>query len=974
MNLILRVWGILVIVIKRIFAQKWLSLSILVGLSVSIALVMSIPIYSDGVYYRILTEELAKVSEGSRRPPFAFMFQYIRQNDANTDWEFVEAVDSYLVESGAKDIGLPQKSITRYFRTDNFKIFPENETQYADVNTPLFGGSFAFANDIEDHITIVEGEFPSDAVSNQTSTIEILIHENLALELGLQVDEAYIAYAQQHTSGTIKTVQLPVRIAGIWRPIDSSGDYWFYDPDSLKDNLLISEGTFYNRLSPYLENEVAAGVWYLILDGSNLNTSDVNPLLDRINRVQFRVTELLPNTLAPLETKRALSNYRQNAAQLNFLLYIFSIPIFSLMIVFIGLVVGLSVARQQNEIAVIRSRGGTELQVIGIAALESLFLGMLAFLIALPLSVGIAFLVSNTRSFLDFSLAVDMRISLSPNVIRTGLGAVALTVVAQVIPTIGASLHTIVTYKRERARAGRAPWWQRMWLDILLLIPVAYGIYLLDQQGSIISPLAEGADRVDPLQNPLFLLIPSLTIFAFTLLVLRVLPYLMNLITRLIFRTKSIGILMAARHLARTPSLYSAPLIMLILTFGLSTFIASLARTIDNHLYSQKFYAYGADMNLLELGESANRTSGADRFLGLDTPATEQDSEEQETIGPRFFFLPVSEHLKIPDVEQVTRVGSFQAFINISGQAQKGRFIGIDRVDFPQVTFWREDFAQASLGELTNRLAVVSNGVLVNREFMSQNTFEIGDTFPIEALVLDQRVSMDVEIVGVVEQFPTWYPEDDQGDPISLMVGNLDTLFEQAGGTYPYDVWLRVSPNANYGSIVSDANSRGLGVFRWDAPLLDVAIDQRQPERQGLFGVLSAGFLAAIFLTVMGFFLYSFFSFRRRFVELGVLRAIGLSSRQMTRFLAWELIFLIISGITVGTGLGIAVSNLFIPYLQTRDGLIAQYPSFLVEISWEPLLPIYVLYGALFLVALGALVFLLLRMRIFEAVKLGETT
>jgi len=975
MNLLLRGWGILIIALKRIFAQKWLSLSILVGLAVSIALVMSIPIYSDGVYYRILTEELAKISGGSRRPPFAFMFQYIRPPDANSDWEIVQPLDAYLVESGARDIGLPQNSILRYFRTDDFKIFPENEIQYADVNTPLFWGSFAFASDIEDHITIMEGMFPEDAVSSSDSMIEILIHENLALEFGLQVDETYIAYAQKRTGGTVKTIQVPVKIAGVWQPINPSDDYWFYDPDSLKSNFLITEGTFFNRLSPYIENEIYTGVWYLILDGSKLDTSDVDPLLTRINRVQYQVTELLPNTLVPLDTERALSNYRQDAAQLNFMLYVFSIPILTLMVVFIGLVVGLSVARRQNEIAVLRSRGGTELQVIGMAALEAFILGMLAFAIALPLSVGIAYLVSNTRSFLDFSLAVDMRIILSPTVIRTGLIAVALTVIAQVLPTIGDSLHTIVTYKQERARAQRAPWWQRIWLDVLLMIPVIYGIYLIQQQGSIVSPLAEGADRNDPLQNPLFLLIPSLTIFAFTLLVLRILPYLMSLITRLTFRSKSIGVLMAARHLARTPGFYSAPLIMLILTFGLSTFIASLAQTLDHHLYSQQFYAYGADMNLLELGESANRSSGSDRFMSLAGQDTDQDSEpEDEAIGPRYFFLPVAEHLKIPGVEQVARVGSFQSFINVTGQTQPGLFLGVDRAEFLPVSFWRDDFAQVSLGELMNRLAVVSNGVLVDQEFMSDNAFEIGDSFQVESQLMDQRIEMDVEIVGVVQRFPTWYPQDDKGNTISLLVGNLDYFFEQAGGTYPYDVWLRVSPDADYESIVRDANSRGLGVVNWDAPLLDVARDQRQPERQGLFGVLSVGFLAAIFLTVLGFFLYSFFSFRRRFVELGVLRAIGLSSLQMTRFLAWELLFLIFTGITVGTGLGIAVSNLFIPYLQIGEGLMAQSPPFIVEISWEPLIPIYLLYGFLFLVALGILVFLLMRMRIFEAVKLGETT
>ena len=60
--------------------------------------------------------------------------------------------------------------------------------------------------------------------------------------------------------------------------------------------------------------------------------------------------------------------------------------------------------------------------------------------------------------------------------------------------------------------------------------------------------------------------------------------------------------------------------------------------------------------------------------------------------------------------------------------------------------------------------------------------------------------------------------------------------------------------------------------------------------------MLSVGFLAAALLTVLGFFLYALFSFRRRFIEMGVLRAVGLSAGQMTVFLASELAFLIVVG------------------------------------------------------------------------------
>jgi putative ABC transport system permease protein len=137
--------------------------------------------------------------------------------------------------------------------------------------------------------------------------------------------------------------------------------------------------------------------------------------------------------------------------------------------------------------------------------------------------------------------------------------------------------------------------------------------------------------------------------------------------------------------------------------------------------------------------------------------------------------------------------------------------------------------------------------------------------------------------------------------------------------------------------------------------------------------VLSVGFLASAVLTVLGFLLYALFSFRRRFIELGTLRAIGLSTRQLGIFLVCELAFLIILGLSAGTWIGITISDLFIPYLQIGAGPTANTPPFVVEIAWFALTRLYMLFGALFIAAFSVLIVLLMRMKVFEAIKLGET-
>jgi putative ABC transport system permease protein len=205
-------------------------------------------------------------------------------------------------------------------------------------------------------------------------------------------------------------------------------------------------------------------------------------------------------------------------------------------------------------------------------------------------------------------------------------------------------------------------------------------------------------------------------------------------------------------------------------------------------------------------------------------------------------------------------------------------------------------------------------------------------------------------------------------------VGNLDYLFEQAGGQFPYSVWMAADTTADPEGFAKDGIRILSGqVVDWESPGPEILQEQRKPERQGLFGLLSVGFGAAAVLTVLGFLLYALFSFRRRYIEVGVLRAIGLSAPQMVGFLAWELAFLIVMGGLVGTGLGAFVSALFIPYLQVGTGETANTPPFVVQIAWPAIIRIYILFGLLFVAALVGLAVLLRRMKIFQAIKLGET-
>jgi putative ABC transport system permease protein len=978
MNTLLRLWAIFIVTAKRLFSQRALVIATLLGLVISTALTMSIPLYSDAIYYRIFNEKINQ-NNGSAGahvlPPFALMFRYSGSLNKSVELEDLSKVDNYLTNLDSDSFGLPDKMKVRSIKTDNFQLFSNENAIYVGVKQPLSWISFGFITDLQDHININQGNFPTDSDPTNESTVNVLMSEALATKLGVQPGENYIAFTNKTSNDNSSVSQFPLKVTGIWSPKDADDPYWFYTPSMHDDMLIVTENTFKQRISPFIKGEVYSAVWYHVLDDSKFVISEAGPIVGRLSANWRQADALLSGTRLDVSPLDSLISYQKSVRLLTFFLYAFSIPFLVLVLAFTSLVSSLSVESRRNEIAMLRSRGTTILQMLGIATLEGIILGLVAMVISTPISQWITSIIGKTRSFLKFETMPGLRVELSWTAIYTGLIIVAIAMIMQIIPTLSASQHTVVTYKQDRARSLIKPWWQRVGLDFLLLIPAIYGAYLLKQQGRI--AVINSAVSTNPFENPLLFLVPVLWIFAISLVFLRLLPLIMGIISWLTSYTKSTGLLLATRHLSRSPSFYTTPLMMLILTLSLSAFTASLAETLDNSLYDQTYYKNGADYNLSEFGEYTDSTSSAGSASSASSSATTSTDTSTDTAsgtsdeesGSDWVFLPVSEYLNVPGVESATRVGTFEAETEVAGNEYTGEFFGVDRDSFPKVTYWRRDFARDNLGTLMNSLGAKSDGIIVTRRFLAQTGLKVGDKVKISVKVFSTKPEVTYTIVNALTYFPEWYPD---GENV-LFVGNLQYLFQQAGGEYPYNVLLKTSANVTNEQINSGMDSIGLKGSVSSDTRTQISNEQTKPNRQGLFGILTVGFIAAALLTVLSFLLYAFFSFRRRFIEFGVLQAIGLSPVQMTAFLASELGFLILLGTGIGTALGIGISRVFIPYMQLGSDAASQIPPYQVIIAWPTIFKIYGLMGVLFVVALTVLVGLLMKMKIFQAIKLGET-
>jgi hypothetical protein len=143
------------------------------------------------------------------------------------------------------------------------------------------------------------------------------------------------------------------------------------------------------------------------------------------------------------------------------------------------------------------------------------------------------------------------------------------------------------------------------------------------------------------------------------------------------------------------------------------------------------------------------------------------------------------------------------------------------------------------------------------------------------------------------------------------------------------------------------------------------------PVALGVIGSLALGALAAVIFAAIGFVVSATVSTRERLGEFALLQAIGLSHRQLSAWLSMENAFLLVVGLAAGTGLGLIMAWVVLPFVTLTQEATIAVPPIEVVIPWG-------IYALLYLVALGALAItvvvignLLARVRVSGVLRSG---
>jgi len=931
--MIIRLIDAILFSIERLWNHRILVFLALIGLVAGTTLALSLPLYVDAVNSNLLTARLPN-------PPYAFRFRYLGSWRGN-----INPNDALTAKAAVRDgftnlIGLPPTLSVDFMRGSPYSIRLVNGN-----NTSNLGAfSLGTLSGTEKQMQIVKGTWPPAASDNAKADdpYPVLLSDKMLYKMGVDIGDIL----QTTPTGASKAIRL--KVAAMWEPINASDPTWVFPPKFF-DEIILMRSDDLVKIMTGLKTPIEEAAWFVNFDGRTVKTADVDGLLTRISDGERLVSTTLPGVRLELSPANQLQAFSSDVSRLTQQLIIMLMPVGGLVFYFVSLVAGLLVSRQQGEDVTLRSRGMSRFAILRIHVLMWLILAAAALAIGIALAPPLVQIVGKTTSFLRFdNTDAPLTIAFTPLALATGTITGLIAASSGLLMAWRTTRQTITSFKQQSARASRA-WWQRSYLDILILIPAYYVLFTLKQRGG----LATGAS--DPFSDPLVFLGPTLFALGNTLLFLRVWPFVMRISARLISYSKGVAVLMALRELTRSIGRYRGALLMMVFTLSLIGFTASMASTLDRSLEDTINYQVGADAVLI-------------------TPADAQSSESVASSGTEttqtvtgFTNLPVDDLRRIDGVLDVARVGRYPGQARIGGQLVPGTVLGVDRASLAAVTTLvrtRTDYAATPLADLMNKLAGDRSGILISAATANQYKLKINQVVTFQVQALGAWYETKAPIVGVFTYFPTLVPANNQ----FFIISNLEPIWELIGTELPVDVWLALKPGADVDRVKTAVSDLGFPILEWRDPVEELHVAKTSPARRGVLGFLSVGFIASIVLTLVGSIIQNAASFRAQVIQLGSLRAMGLGSASVAVYLIVSQGLAVTSGILSGTGIGAATTLLFLPLLDFSGGL----PPYMVRVAWVDILTVYAIFsGVLFVVTLVTTI-ILGRQSLFTVVKLGD--
>jgi len=971
--------------LRKMWKNKWMMVCLLVGNILLIGIVAATPLYTQATMERILQQQFRRLGQDTGRHPAIIEFEL----------NFVPLVEARIIPAyhEARDIhapnlmeafGTPAIATIQTYTMNNWQLIPDatREPTLRARNMTLMG-----TDRLDDNVSIVYGRLPSTTMTDD-NVIEALASEAVMHRHNLIVGEPLEVGNVNSPGG-----QLYVRIVGVYEFSEGSELFWStlrFGSTATLNTLLISNDvvrTVILESSPI--NYRIRVNWYYVLDYSGFSARRVDHYMD--TAADFTAQLNFPGGAWGFSTnfESILHKHMARTAPLAITLWVLQVPIYIMLAFYIYMVSRQILQLEQNDISVLKSRGVSRGQLMAIYAFQGLFISVISLPVGILLGVGICHVIGASSGFLYLVQRAALNVQITPIVLLYAGLAILLSFLTMFIPVIGFSQVTIVEHKqKKRGHAIRKSLWQRFYLDILFFGAALYGLYTYNNQREIMAVMVRDTSSVDPL----LLISSSLFIIGAGLFSLRVFPYLVRLIYVLGRRIWSPQTYSALLRVIRSSGEEQFIMIFLVFTVAIGIFSAHAARTINTNSDHRIKYLAGTDLVFREFWRSNIPDSAAamyaaripdqvvyvepdfERFTGFAEVDAMTRVQHQLVSTNRPALVPVAPGgWGSPDREHLVFDARALHMARMGGTPVQ--FMAIETNSFGETIWFRDDLLRIHINYFLNVLAETPRGVLLSTSFKTVYSYELGD-FAI--LRNSYGHTAMLEVVGFVDHWPGYAPlaletlqsgEMVQADRF-LAVANLGYI-QSLWGVLPYQIWMRTNTLTNQFFYDFHTES-GLQVVEFVDGNAAVVESRSDPILQGINGMLTVSFIVTLLICFAGFLIYWVLSIRGRVLQFGIFRAMGMSMASVITLLISEQVLITFTAIGIGAVIGIVTAHLFVPLIQVSYTAAEQVIPLMVVIETRDYRNLFTIIGIMVVLCLGILGMFITRIKIAQALKLGE--
>jgi ABC-type lipoprotein release transport system permease subunit len=691
----MRIATYLALVVRRVWAKKGILFGSLLGATLVVALLVVVPLYEASVLAvdlaftvdTALDEEVDVEAFSAVAPSYTAStgeFNRTIMAGAQQQWlqpwypsmeERSQTREFLVIPSGPDEfidyLALAEEWQTAFndavereapaeeYPSPQYPTPPREATQFRIFTSP----------DLSDQLTVIAGDYIDDATVSSSSytPLKVMIGEGLAAVTSSEVGDTFFI---RPFSG-LATVFEYVEVAGIVTATDPTANIWSGDnPASM---LYLTQDVFDEWLAPVaidpqvdpwmrstrgLPETAVTQRWRLPLERDLVELEELTEFQSRLSQFSAQVSR---ESSGAIPTTTFINNLIN---EFNTRSVVVGGPILAMLALVVGGAIyflvytaAMTVEREGSEIALLKTRGASSAQTIGIHMGQSLVIAVAAALLA-PLVAR--WLVGFTGRIPPLStltggepLEVTQQRSVLPFMIIGGI----LTFVAMGVAIMPYARRGVLALRSLAARPGTQSVWQKYNLDLFAIALSLVMLFQLRLRGFINQTTGEAT------LDPLAIMFPALLLFTGALILLRIFPYVLKLVGWLLTKPRSMATALTGWHLGRNPVPYGRLALLVWVTTGLGAFALTYAATLENSYQDRAAFAAGADVRIV--GEDAGYSSVPDGSIGTPVLRT--------TGAPRLSTV-------------------------------RAQVLAIDPAGFSQVVKWRSDFGAEDPNEIFSLL------------------------------------------------------------------------------------------------------------------------------------------------------------------------------------------------------------------------------------------------------------------------------